>query len=110
MARAGRNNNIVLIHNLSFGWIRAEWLLSYGEEYVDFATRFKPVDYVKIAEGFGLRAYLVEGPGGLGPTLREAFGQEPTFTEVRVLPEDELVPPVPSWVRKAEREGLRHIR
>jgi len=111
VARVGGNNNIVLFNNLSYGWIRAEWLLSYGQEYVDFATRFRPVDYVKIAEGFGLRAYRVERPGGLGPTLREAFGlDEPTFTEVRVLPEDELVPPVPSWTREARRQGVRHIR
>ncbi len=111
VARVGGNNNIVLFNNLSYGWIRAEWLLSYGEEYVDFATRFRPVDYMKIAEGFGLRAYRVERPGELGPTLREAFGlEEPTFTEVRVLPEDELVPPVPSWTREARRQGVRHIR
>jgi acetolactate synthase-1/2/3 large subunit len=111
VARIGGNNNIVLFNNLSYGWIRAEWLLSYGEEYVDFATRFRPVDYMKIAEGFGLRAYRVERPGELGPTLREAFGlEEPTFTEVRVLPEDELVPPVPSWTREALRQGVRHVR
>jgi hypothetical protein len=35
---------------------------------------------------------------------------EPTFTELRVQPEDELVPPVPRWIRKAEELGLRHIR
>jgi thiamine pyrophosphate-dependent acetolactate synthase large subunit-like protein len=53
----------------------------------------------------------VERPGELGPTLREAFGlEEPTFTEVRVLPEDELVPPVPSWTREALRQGVRHVR
>lgn len=76
-----------------------------------FATNFKPVDYVKIAEGFGLNACRVERPEDLGPALREAFSlEEPTFTEIVVKPENELVPPVPSWIRRAERLGIDHIR
>ena len=109
--RVGGNNNIVLFNNLGFGWIKAEAGLSLGMEYADFSTNFGEVDYVKIAEGFGLTARRVEGPGDLGPTLREAFDlDEPTFTELRVQPENELVPPVPAWKRKAEGLGIRHIR
>jgi len=76
VARVGGNNNLILFNNLSFGWIKAEWRLNYGREYVGFATNFKPVDYVKIAEGFGLNACRVERPEDLGPALREAFSLE----------------------------------
>jgi len=109
--RVGGNNNIVLFNNLGFGWIKAEAGLSHGMEYADFSTNFGEVDYIKVAEGFGLTARRVEGPGDLGPALREAFDlNEPTFTELRVQPENELVPPVPAWKKKAEGLGIRHIR
>lgn len=111
LSRVGGNNNVILFNNSSFGWIRAEAALSHGAELADFSTGFGDVDYLKIAEGFGLRAFQVSGPGDLGPTLREAFAlDEPTFTELRVQPEDELVPPVPGWIRRAEELGFRHVR
>ena len=110
VARVGGPNHLILFNNQSFGWIRAEWQLSYGKEYVDFATNFKPVDYVKIAEGFGLEATRVGKPDELGPALkRNLKKREPTFTEIIVKPEDKLVPPVPSWIKKAEKQGLPHV-
>ena len=110
VARLGLNNNLILVNNNSFGWIRAEWRLSYGAEYVDFATNFKDVDYVKIAEGFGLSANRITKPEELG-SLKELFDcDEPSFTELVLQPEDKLVPPVPSWIRKAQKEGVRYIK
>jgi hypothetical protein len=35
--------------------------------------------------------------------------KEPTFTEIIVKPEDKLVPPVPSWIKKAEKQGIAHV-
>jgi acetolactate synthase-1/2/3 large subunit len=111
IARLGLNNNLILMNNMSFGWIRAEWKLSYGDEYVDFATKFKPVDYQKIAEGFGLKTYKITKPSQLHATLNEAFKDpDPTFIELIVKPEDELVPPVPKWIKKAEMKGVRHVK
>ncbi len=110
ISRLGLNNNIIVMSNRSFGWIRAEWRLSYGEEYVDFATNFNEVDYMKIAEGFGLEAQRITKPEELS-RLRDVFqSDEPSFTELVLQPEDKLVPPVPSWIRKAEKEGIRHIK
>lgn len=111
VSRVGGNNNIILFNNGSYGWIKAAISFSQGYEYADFSTNFKEVDYPKIAEGFGLTAYRVEGPEQLGPTLKRVFSlDEPTFTELRVLPENELVPPVPAWARKAEVLGKRYVR
>lgn len=110
IARVGLNNNIIVVNNSSFGWIRAEWKLSYGDEYVDFATNFNEVDYTKIAEGFGLNANRITCPGELS-SLKELFhNDEPSFTELVLQPEDMLVPPVPTWIRKAEKKGVRHIK
>ena len=110
ISRMGLNNNIIVVNNSSFGWIRAEWKLSYGDEYVDFATNFKEVDYPKIAEGFGLSANRVTSPEELS-SLRDLFkSDEPSFTELVLQSEDRLVPPVPTWIRKAEKKGVRHIK
>jgi acetolactate synthase-1/2/3 large subunit len=111
IVRLGLNNNIVLINNSSFGWIRAEWRISYGEEYVDFATNFREIDYLKIAEGFGLQANRVTKPGQLAQVFRESFSNpEPTFTEIILQPEDKLIPPVPKWIRLSQEKNLPHIK
>ncbi len=108
--RIGGNINLILINNQSYGWIRAELLLSYGEKYVDFSTNFKPVNYLKIAEGFGLKAHRVTKNSELFDTLAKAFSDpEPNFIDVLMEPEDKLIPPVPKWLKKAKEKGLRHI-
>jgi len=102
ISRIGANINVIHFNNGSYGWIRAETLLSYGPKY--FATNFQEVDYAKIAEGFGLRAYSIEEPKELGRVLKEALNSDgPAFVDVKVKPEDQLVPPVPSWVEKAKK-------
>ncbi|MEM2601931.1 MAG: thiamine pyrophosphate-binding protein, partial [Candidatus Bathyarchaeia archaeon] len=105
--RIGGNIKIILFNNVSFGWIRAAFRFGYGPRY--FATDFSDVDYVKIAEGFGLMAYRICGPNDIGPVLKSAFDEGPALVEVRVKPEDELVPPVPSWAKKARELGLRYV-
>jgi len=108
ISRVGGNINIILFNNQSFGWIRAAIRFEYGPKY--FATEFKEVDYMKIAEGFGLEALKIEEPEDIRQVLKKAFSsEEPTFIEVKVDPEDKFVPPVPSWVKKAKESGLRHV-
>jgi acetolactate synthase-1/2/3 large subunit len=110
ISRIGGNINLILFNNKSYGWIRSEMRLSYGDRYVDFSTNFKEVDYLKIAEGFGIQAYKVSQPRELSPILGEAFNDEaPSFIEVKTLPEDKLVPPVPTWLRKAKARGIPYI-
>jgi acetolactate synthase-1/2/3 large subunit len=110
VSRIALNNNIIVVNNKSFGWIRAEWKLSYGEEYVDFATNFKDVDYLKIAEGFGLDAIRITKPEELGQLKEILSDKSPSFTELVLQPEDKLIPPVPTWIKKAEKKGIRHIK
>jgi acetolactate synthase-1/2/3 large subunit len=111
VARIGGPNHIILLNNVCYGWIRAEWLLSHGKEYVDFATNFKPVDYVKIAEGFGIEATRVGKPTELSAVLKRNLAMKnPTFTEIIVKPEDKLIPPVPKWIEKASKQGYTHVK
>jgi len=108
VSRVGGRIAVILFNNQSFGWIRASIYFKYGPRYL--STDFKPVDYVKIAEGFGLTAYRAEEPGELEKALREVFKLgEPAFVEVVVEPEDRFVPPVPSWIKRARELGLKHV-
>lgn len=107
--RIGGNIKIILFNNSSYGWIRASVRFSSGSTKY-FATQFNNVDYVRIAEGFGLEAYSIERPDELGTYLKKTFqSRDPTFVEIKVKPEDELAPPVPSWAKKAVELGVEHI-
>ncbi|MEM4482007.1 MAG: thiamine pyrophosphate-binding protein, partial [Desulfurococcaceae archaeon] len=107
LSRLQPNVKIILFNNQSFGWIRASILMHYGPRY--FATDFKPIDYVKIAEGFGLVGLRVS-PEDLEYKIKEAIKiQGPTLIDVPVQPEDKLIPPVPSWASKAKALGYKYI-
>jgi acetolactate synthase-1/2/3 large subunit len=108
--RLGGNINLILINNRSYGWIKAEWALSFGSEYVDFATNFNDVNYMKVAEGFGLTGYQITKPSEL-TMLKEAFSNpNPSFIEIIMKPENELVPPVPKWIKKAKEKGFEYLK
>jgi acetolactate synthase-1/2/3 large subunit len=110
ISRIGGNINIILFNNGCFGWIKGELQVSYGSKYVDFPTNFQAVDYQKIAEGFGLTAYTVRDPKNLSQVLKEAFNLNgPTFIDLQVKPENELIPPVPRWAKIAEKTNLKHV-
>jgi acetolactate synthase-1/2/3 large subunit len=77
---------------------------------VDFATNFKEVNYIKIAEGFGLKASKVSRSSDLSDVLINSFNDpEPSFTEVVMKPEDKLIPPVPKWIRLAREKDIDYI-
>ena len=87
---------------ICFGWIRAlQALYHEGRHFsVDFT---EPLDYVRIAEGFGLRGRRVSAPEELGPALQEAVASgSPYLVEVLSAPEDEVLPPVAPWQRQTK--------
>jgi acetolactate synthase-1/2/3 large subunit len=109
ISRVGGNIKVILFNNGSYGWIRASVRFSSGSTNY-FATQFNSVDYVKIAEGFGLEAYTVEEPDELETRLKKVFrSRDPTFLEIKVKPEDELAPPVPSWAKMAIELGVEYV-
>jgi len=88
-----------------FGWIRGEIAHVYNAG--PFATDFRQIDYCKVAEGFGIRAFRVTEPGQVEQVLEEAFSYRgPAFIEMPVKSQDALVPPIPRWIPNARKKGL----
>jgi acetolactate synthase-1/2/3 large subunit len=105
--RTGANVKIILFNNHSFGWIRAA---AKAAGLRPFHTEFGDVDYMKVAEGYGLKAYRLGENDDLGRTLGEFLRPEAaSLLEVPSLAEDELYPPVPSWKKLAETSGVKYI-
>jgi len=108
ISRLGWNIKVFLFQNDSFGWIRGEESLICGFE--PFATDFVPVDYLKVAEGFGIRAYEVKDHEDLPRVLEEVFSTtDPCLITLKVATQDKLVPPVPKWVAVGQQRGLKCI-
>ncbi|MEM2302404.1 MAG: thiamine pyrophosphate-binding protein [Sulfolobales archaeon] len=108
IARVNGNIKIFLFNNNSYGWIRAEIFYKHGARF--FATDFKPVDYVKIAEGFGIEAMRIESNNKIEKTIDKVFrNRDPVLAEVLVEPQDKLCPPVPAWVERARNRGVGYI-
>jgi acetolactate synthase-1/2/3 large subunit len=108
ISRTGANTKVFLFNNGGFGWIKAALRFSYEPRY--FACDLNPVDYVAVARGFGLPAWRVERNEELTAVLEQVFSSRgPAFVEVNATSEDELVPPVPDWVRRAAELGVPYI-
>ncbi|MFW6054906.1 MAG: thiamine pyrophosphate-dependent enzyme, partial [Thermodesulfobacteriota bacterium] len=92
----------------TFGWIRGESVLA--KDFDPFATEFSCIDYLKIAEGFGLKSFAVKDPGSLEETLQLALSEPgPSFVLLKVTSQDKLVPPVPKWVEGARGRNLPYV-
>ena len=75
---------LIQCNNRGFGWMQAHARLFHGGKYL--SMDFSETDYVRIAEGFGLRGIRVERPEQLAPALHEALSSSvPTFVDVATL-------------------------
>lgn len=71
---------VIVADDQAWGIVATAQQRSLGEP---IASLLGPVDYVRVAEGFGARGVLVEKPDQLAPAIREAFASgEPTLIEV----------------------------
>ena len=75
---------IVLFNNRGLGLIRQQQEAFYG---VSYETSFKDVDYVKLAESFGIESVKAEKPEDVGRLIEENRGQ-PFLVEVDVDPRE----------------------
>jgi acetolactate synthase-1/2/3 large subunit len=108
LARTGADVKVFLFNNCCFGWMKAAFRFSHEPEY--FATDFGQVDYAAVSRGFGVSASRIGSPMDLGPVLDDVFASRgPAFVEVAAKSEDELVPPVPQWARRARELGLPNV-
>ncbi|WP_425403092.1 thiamine pyrophosphate-binding protein [Hwanghaeella sp.] len=107
--RSGKNVTIILTRNDNFGWIRGEAIL-LDEVDEPWSTDFGPVDYVKVAEGFGFQTARITNESEIDAVLRAAI-ENPgaNFIEVMVPSQDKIVPFVPNWVEAAKEKGLPYF-
>lgn len=73
----------IVLNNSVFGWVKHTATARFGAEYGSIATDFGPVDYAKVAEGFGVPSYRVESETALHAALKEIDGHAgPALIEV----------------------------
>jgi pyruvate dehydrogenase (quinone) len=82
---------IVVLKNNTLGMIRWEQMMFLGNP--EFGTELQPVDFAKVAEAFGLRAFHVEHPDDLRRTFEAALAHDgPALIEAVVDPNEPLMP------------------
>jgi acetolactate synthase-1/2/3 large subunit len=97
IVRLGLPITFVVFSNACYGWIKAGQKTGYQGRY--FAVDFSRTDHARVAEAFGVRAWRVEDPDQLEPTLRKALeGGGPTLVDVIAQPLQEAKAPVSEWV------------
>ncbi|MDR1482733.1 MAG: thiamine pyrophosphate-binding protein [Synergistaceae bacterium] len=111
--RLGLDITYILFDNRSFGWIRGtEFVTRRSPLSSDFGmfTDFAEVDYVKVAEGFGLKGFRTSSAKEFEKILKQCLAEPGTkLIALTSRPEDELLPPVPGWYRYAKSAGLENL-
>ncbi|QGY41335.1 acetolactate synthase large subunit [Pseudodesulfovibrio cashew] len=108
LATAMENNvniKIILTNNNALGLVRQQQDLFYGKRYYasDYARR---VDFVKIAEGFGIATYDFEQCEDPAALLAEAMATPgPAFIHVPISPDEPVYPMVPPGAANCEMIG-----
>ncbi len=87
----------IVFSNATFGWIKAGQDAGFGKRY--YNVDFGRTDHAAVARAFGVRAWTVEDPAALRPTLREALAHPgPCLIDVISQPLHEAEAPVSEWV------------
>jgi pyruvate dehydrogenase (quinone)/pyruvate oxidase len=98
----GLNVKIVVIKNNSLGQIKWEQMVFLGNP--EYGCELQPIDFVAVAQGFGVSAYRIEDPARCSDTLREALSQSgPVLIEAVVDPNEPPMPP------KATAKQVAHL-
>ena len=88
------NVKVFVVKNNALGQIKWEQIVQEGNP--EFGVELQPVDFAKIAEGFGLPGQTLQDPKNAGKVIREALAsQGPALVEAVVDPNE---PPMPGNV------------
>ncbi|MCJ2163792.1 MULTISPECIES: acetolactate synthase large subunit [unclassified Pseudodesulfovibrio] len=96
---------IILTNNNALGLVRQQQDLFYGKRYTasDYS---KSVDFIKIAEGFGIGAYDLGTSNDPARTLAEALAAPgPCLIHVPISPDEPVYPMVPPGAANSEMIG-----
>jgi pyruvate dehydrogenase (quinone) len=89
---------IIVVKNNTLGLIKWEQMIYLGNP--EYGVELAPIDFVKVAEACGLRAFHIEDPKKCRKTLQEALKADgPALVECVT---DPLEPPMPPKATKAE--------
>jgi pyruvate dehydrogenase (quinone)/pyruvate oxidase len=93
---------LIVLKNNSLGLIKWEQMVFIGNP--EYGVDFAPVDFVKVAEACGARAFHIEEPGRCAETLREALAHPgPVVVEAVVDPNE---PPLPAKITPDQAQAL----
>jgi acetolactate synthase-1/2/3 large subunit len=107
VSRIGGPTVLILFNNGCYGWIKALQKLYKGGRYFS-VDMCESLDYVGIANGFGLPALRVEDPEHVGSALDSALeSSTPFLIEIVTAAQHEAIPPVAPWRRAVEQQALR---
>ncbi|HEX4739567.1 MAG TPA: thiamine pyrophosphate-dependent enzyme [Allosphingosinicella sp.] len=83
---------LIVIKNNSLGQIKWEQMVFLGNP--EYACELEPIDFVRVAEGCGIRGVSIEDPERCGEQLREALATPgPCLIECVVDPNEPPMPP-----------------
>jgi acetolactate synthase I/II/III large subunit len=104
-AEQGLNVKIILMNNNSLGLVYQQQSLFYGKRV--FASKYaRPMDFVKIAEGFGIRAVDLDASTNPRATLAEVLNEPgPCLIHASIDREQFVYPMVPPGGANTEMIG-----
>jgi acetolactate synthase-1/2/3 large subunit len=96
---------IVVMNNLFLGMVR-QWQELFLDRRYSF-TELPPVDFVRIAEAYGISGIRVVSPDEVVPALKTALSTDgPFLIDCRIEREDNVFPMVPAGAANDEMIGL----
>jgi pyruvate dehydrogenase (quinone)/pyruvate oxidase len=93
---------LIVLKNNTLGLIKWEQMVFIGNP--EYGVDFTPVDFTRIAEGFGIHAVRVEDPASCGQELRDALAHPGAVVVEAVVDENE--PPLPPKVTPEQAKML----
>ncbi len=86
---------ILLMDNNTLGMVRQWQTLFYGKRYSQ-TTLDRKTDYVKLAEAFGAKGYVIAGDADVEPILKKAFAEKmPVLVDCKIGIDDKVLPMIP---------------
>ena len=86
---------ILLMDNNTLGMVRQWQTLFYGKRYSQ-TTLNRRTDYVKLAEAFGAKGYVIAGEADVEPILKKAFAEKmPVLVDCKIGIDDKVLPMIP---------------
>jgi pyruvate dehydrogenase (quinone)/pyruvate oxidase len=93
---------LIVFKNNTLGLIKWEQMVFLGNP--EYGVDFAPVDFVKVAEGCGARAFHIEDPGSCPQVIREALSTPgPVVVEAVV---DQNEPPMPPKITREDAKKM----